>query len=259
MPELANVKIQGVNKHYQINGERINVLNGINLEVMSGEFVCIVGASGCGKSTLLKMLVGLEKPTSGDIFIGSHKVQSPSVECGMVFQEARLCPWLTVAGNIGFGIAKKLRRRERAKIVGDHIRLVGLEGFERAFAGQLSGGMQQRVSIARALVNRPALLLLDEPLGALDAMTRINMQTEILRIWEKEKTTMILVTHDIDEAVYLGDRVVVLSSRPGEIRQDIKVELARPRDRTSDDFALIRRRVYREFFKDSNNQPEYFL
>lgn len=256
---LANVAVKAVNKEFHINGERIDVLKEINLEVKSGEFVCIVGASGCGKSTLLKMLAGLEKPTSGEIFIGSRKVQSPSVDCGMVFQEARLCPWLTVAGNIGFGIAKKVRRKERAGIVGDHIRLVGLEGFDQAFAGQLSGGMQQRVSIARALVNRPALLLLDEPLGALDALTRINMQKEILRIWEQEKTTMILVTHDIDEAVYLGDRVVVLSSRPGEIRQDIKVELGRPRDRTSDDFALIRRKVYREFFKDSSSQPEYFL
>lgn len=175
----------------------------------------------------------------------------------MIFQEARLFPWLNVEQNIEFGISKKITKREKKHLIYKHIELVGLEGFEKAFPNQLSGGMQQRVSIARALVNRPSLLLLDEPFGALDALTRINMQNEVLRIREIEKTTMILVTHDIDEAIYLGDRVVVMSSRPGTIKKNIPIDLPRPRERMTPDFFNIRKEIYFEFFGSSEIPIEY--
>jgi len=176
------LKIKSLNKVFEIGSRNLEVLKDINLEVEAGEFVSIVGSSGCGKSTLLKMIIGLEEVTEGDIMIGARKVTKPSVECGMVFQEARLCPWLSVEKNIEFGIAKKMTPKEKQKTVKEHIDLVGLTGFEKALPKQLSGGMQQRVSIARALVNNPGLLLLDEPFGALDALTKINMQNEVLKL-----------------------------------------------------------------------------
>ena len=205
------------------------------------------------------MIIGLENTTSGEIVIGRRKVVKPSIDCGMIFQEARLYPWLNVEKNIKFGISKKMSKKEKDKTVEEHIELVGLNGFEKALPKQLSGGMQQRVSIARALVNSPDILLLDEPFGALDALTRINMQNEILRIWEAEKKTMVLVTHDIDEAIYLGDRVIVLSSRPGQIKKIFPVDLPRPRERTSDDFLAIRKKIYLEFFENSAISLEYYI
>lgn len=177
----------------------------------------------------------------------------------MVFQEARLLPWLTVWDNIAFGCRKETPEAEKRIQVEEHLDLVGLRGFEKAYPHQLSGGMQQRVSIARALVNRPEVLLLDEPFGALDAMTRITMQQEVLRIWEKERTTMILVTHDIDEAIYLGDRVVVMSSRPGTIRRVVTVPLPRPRDRSAYEFVQIRKAIYAEFFDDVQRPFAYAI
>jgi len=257
--EKKGLKVDHIIKNFEISGEEVEALSDINLEVKEGEFVSIVGASGCGKSTLLKLIIGLEKSTSGEIVIGDRKVERPSIDCGMVFQEARLYPWLNVEKNIEFGISKKLSKKEKNKTVVEHIELVGLNGFEKALPKQLSGGMQQRVSIARALVNRPDILLLDEPFGALDALTRINMQNEVLRIWEAEKKTMILVTHDKDEAIYLGDQVVVLSSRPGKIKKIISVDLPRPRERTSDEFIAIRKKVYLEFFENTETSPEYYI
>lgn len=253
----ADVKITNIRKTFKINSETIEVLNNIDLNIKPGEFISIVGSSGCGKSTLLKIIVGLGKASSGEVTLDGQKVTKPTIECGMVFQEARLLPWLTVEQNIEFGISKKINMLEKKKLIADHIKLVGLKGFEKAIPSQLSGGMQQRVSIARALINRPGVLLLDEPFGALDALTRINMQNEILRIWETEKTTMILVTHDIDEAIYLGDRVVVMSSRPGTIKKIVPVELARPRDRTNPDFFSIRKKIYAEFFGSTEITIEY--
>lgn len=249
------LNINNANKYFKIGNETINVLSDIKVDVKSGEFVSIVGSSGCGKSTLLKIIVGLENTSSGEIKLGKKLVTKPSIECGMVFQEARLFPWLTVEKNIGFGISKNTT--EKKKIIEEHIQLVGLNGFEKALPRQLSGGMQQRVSIARALVNRPKLLLLDEPFGALDALTRINMQNEILRIWRAESNTMILVTHDIDEAIYLGDRVIIMSDRPGTIKRIINVDIPRPRDRTSLEFVRIRKIVYDEFFKGVEIPIEY--
>lgn len=251
------LNINDVSKEFKINNTSIKVLSDIKITVKPGEFVSIVGASGCGKSTLLKIIVGLEKASKGEIFLGKRVVTKSTIECGMVFQESRLFPWLTAEKNISFGISKKISENEKKKLIDDHIELVGLKGFEKALPSQLSGGMQQRVSIARALVNRPNILLLDEPFGALDALTRINMQNEILRIWKAEENTMLLVTHDIDEAIYLGDRVVIMSSRPGTIKKIVNVDLPRPRDRTSLDFVKIRKEIYDEFFESFEVPIEY--
>jgi sulfonate transport system ATP-binding protein len=256
-----SVQIQSLNKTFIIDGRPLEVLANINLDISEGEVVSIVGASGCGKSTLLKIIVGLGNATEGQVLLKNKKVERPSINCGMVFQEPRLYPWLTVDRNILLGISRDIGKAEKKKTVKEHIDLVGLNGFENALPNQLSGGMQQRVSIARALVNRPEVLLLDEPFGALDALTRIDMQQEILRIWEAERVTVILVTHDIDEAIYLGDRVVVMSRRPGAIKKIVPVDLPRPRDRNSEHFLDIRREVFREFFAEQQrtDKLEYYL
>lgn len=241
----THLKIQNVSKSYKIDKGSLSVLENIDLECERGEFISIVGTSGCGKSTLLKMIIGLEQPTDGKIILKDRAVTKPSIDCGMVFQEARLFPWLTVKENMEFGITRAMTAKEKEEIVERHIELVGLKGFERALPKQLSGGMQQRVSIARALVNSPDVLLLDEPFGALDALTRINMQNEVLKLWEYEQKTMVLVTHDIDEAIFLSDRIVVLSSRPGRIMDIVKVDLPRPRERSSDEFLKIRAKIFK--------------
>jgi len=244
----AALQIQGLHKSYDLADGPLTVLADVNLEVSPGEIISIVGASGCGKSTLLRLIGGLEEPTRGGILLGGVPVRGPGLDRGMVFQESRLFPWLTAEENIAFGCRKGMAEGERQKTVEGHLALVGLSGFGKALPGQLSGGMQQRAAIARALVSRPQLLLLDEPFGALDALTRIQMQEEILRIWEAEKTTLVLVTHDIDEAVFLGGRVLVMSNRPGTFRKTIPVDLPRPRDRGRLAFIKIRNEIYGEFF-----------
>lgn len=260
MAELRNeVKIEHVNKFYPLDNDRIQVLDNINFTVKPGEFVSIVGTSGCGKSTLLKLLVGLEKATDGRITVGDRKVEGPSLSVGMVFQEARLYPWLTIEKNIAFGISPSVPKELHREIIAEHIKKVGLEGFEKAYPTQLSGGMQQRASIARALVGNPDVLLLDEPFGALDAFTRINMQNSILDIWEKERRTMILVTHDIDEAIFLSDRIVILSERPGKIKEIINVNLPRPRDRSNNQFLEIRKKILMNFLGGKDISIEYYI
>ena len=259
MKESENLEIEHVKKIFQIKDVSFEVLTDIDLKIRAGEFISIFGASGCGKSTLARMIAGLEKTTDGEIKIGGKRVEKPYVHIGMVFQEARLFPWLTVEKNIAFGIHEKLPAEEKKKLVAEHIKMVGLENFEKALPGQLSGGMQQRVSIARALINHSAVLLLDEPFGDLDALTRIHMQNGILKIWEQEKTTMILITHDIDEAIFLSDRIFVMGKNPGEIKKEIRVDLARPRGRNSYDFVNIRRAIYQEFFENSEVEIEYYL
>lgn len=255
----SSVKIEKLSKNYSIEKEEIPVLKQITLDIHEGEFICIVGKSGCGKSTLLRIIAGLEKESSGEITRNGRKITKPTIECGMVFQQARLFPWRTVEQNIAFGVPRHVNRREKKRLVQSHIKLVGLQGFEKALPKQLSGGMQQRVSIARGLVNNPQILLLDEPFGALDAFTRLNMQNEVMRIWQQEKKTMILVTHDIDEAIYLADRIVVLGSRPGQVKSIIPVRLPRPRNRTNEEFGLIRKKVYGEFFEETEVDIEYYL
>lgn len=248
--------IENLSKSYRVQNEEVKALLEINLTIADGEFVAIVGSSGCGKSTLLKIIAGLENGYTGMVLLGKERIAGPGLDRGMVFQEHRLLPWLTVEKNISFGL-KDRTSTASAKTVSEHLDLVGLSGFANAYPYQLSGGMAQRVSIARALVNQPQLLLLDEPFGSLDALTKIQMQQEVLRIKEVEKTTMILVTHDIDEAIFLGDRVVVMSNRPGTIRKIIPIELARPRDRSSNEFAQIRRAIYKEFFVEAENPFAY--
>jgi sulfonate transport system ATP-binding protein len=253
------VHFNNVEKVFPLDGEYLEVLDRINLDIHPGEFVSIVGNSGCGKSTLLKMLVGLDNPTKGEIKVGNRVVDSPKSDVGIVFQEARLFPWLTIEKNIEFGIEKNVSKENRKNIIRNAIELVGLLGFEKAYPAQLSGGMQQRAAIARALVGKPDVLLLDEPFGALDAFTRISMQNEVLKIWEKEKRTMILVTHDIDEAIFLSDRIVILSERPGRIKEVISVNLERPRDRSREEFLHIRKKILTSFIGNTGLDLEYYI
>lgn len=248
MAETGNIlEIRDLHKDFHIKGQRFQVLSGVNLTVRSGELVAIVGASGCGKSTLLKLITSLEPITSGEILLDGEQVSGPSPKCSMIFQEARLFPWLTVAQNIGFVIPDSVPKAEKKKMVDYYTELVGLTEFKNAVPNQLSGGMQQRVSIARALATRPELLLLDEPFGALDAFTRMSMQQELLRIWEQDKTTMVIVTHDIDEAIVLSNRVVIMGKNPGVVRKIVDVDLPFPRSRTDEAFLAIRGTIMKEF------------
>lgn len=252
----TNLIIEGISKSYEVNKEKKEILVDINIGIGKGEFVSIVGHSGCGKSTLLKIIAGLVQADEGLVKLDNKIINKPDTDRGMVFQEHRLFPWLNIRDNVSLGL-HNLDKKDREKITLEHLELVKLQEFADAYPHQLSGGMSQRAAIARGLVNSPGILLLDEPFGALDALTRIQMQQEILRIWEHEQTTMILVTHDIDEAIYLADRVVVLSSRPGKIEEIIPIDLPRPRDRSSLEFAKIKRRVYEYFFKDVEILPDY--
>lgn len=252
-------ELNHVEKSFELDGQELKVLKDIDLKAKKGEFISIVGASGCGKSTVLRILLGLEQASAGQVLVDGQTVEKPTVKTGMIFQEARLFPWLTVEKNIAFGIHEKISKEEKKKQIDEMIDLIGLKGFEKALPAQLSGGMQQRVNIARALINKPGLLLLDEPFGALDALTRINMQNEMLKIWEKENTTMVLITHDIDEAIFLSDTIIVLSDKPGVISKRISVDMSRPRDRNSDAFTSIRKVIYQEFFENSSVDIDYYL
>jgi ABC-type nitrate/sulfonate/bicarbonate transport system ATPase subunit len=249
----AALTLRGVEKAYPLGGERsLAVLQGIDLDVASGEIVVIVGGSGCGKSTLLRIIAGLEPRDRGSIAVGDRAVSGPGKDCGMVFQEHRLFPWLTVEQNVAFGVPDLLPD-ERRRTVAEHIALVGLTGFEKAYPQQLSGGMSQRAALARALAPRPRVLLLDEPFGALDALTKLRMQAELLRIWRAEQSTFLLVTHDVEEAIYLGSRIVVLSGRPGRVQHVIDVTLERPRERTSPEFSALRRSVLSELLAEERD------
>jgi sulfonate transport system ATP-binding protein len=253
------LRAEKIYKEYEINNDKFVVLNDLNLEVKKGEFISIVGASGCGKSTFLKMISALEFPTSGLIKINNNEVSAPLPEVSMIFQDARLLPWKNIQKNIEFVIPDSKGKKEKHKISDELIKLVGLEQFRNAIPSQLSGGMQQRVNIARGLATSPEILLLDEPFGALDAFTRINMQNELLRIWDAEKTTMILVTHDIDEAIFLSDRIIVVSERPGTVKCEIPIKMERPRNRNDNDFLMIRKKIMMEFLGESNIDIDYYI
>jgi len=219
---------------------------------MYGEFVCVLGPSGCGKTTLLRIIAGLEEPTGGAILLNNKEITGPGSDRGMVFQEFGLFPWRTVRKNIEFGLEiRKVEKEERRKISDKYIDLVGLKGFENSHPYELSGGMKQRVGIARALANDPEILLMDEPFGALDAQTRNLMQKELLRIWSEMKKTVVFITHSVDEAVFVADRVVVMSARPGNIRYVFNVEWERPRDRASVEFASLRKKILAELEKET--------
>ncbi|MBK1636483.1 ABC transporter ATP-binding protein [Rhodovulum adriaticum] len=226
----ALLTLDGVGKTFDVDGKPVAAVDSVDLAIAENEFVSIVGSSGCGKSTLLNIVGGLEEATAGEVRIAGKPVTGPGRDRGFVFQGYSLFEWKTVAGNIRFALEKsRLSRAEKAERVEHFIDAVGLRGFENAYPGQLSGGMRQRVAIARALVYRPRILLMDEPFGALDAQTRGMMQELLLRVWGDHKVTVLFVTHDVDEAVFLADRVVVLASRPGRIKREIRVPLARPR------------------------------
>ena len=216
------------------------VLDDISVSLTDGELVSLVGPSGCGKSTLLRLIAGLDFPDSGELLVDGQPVTGPSAERGLVFQDPNLFPWLTVRRNIEAGLVARGLLKTRRGEVDDFMRLVGLEAFANAYPHHLSGGMSQRVALARALINHPKVLLLDEPLGALDAFTRMKMQDEVLRLWQARRTTMLLVTHDIDEAIYMSDRIMMMTQRPGRIERIISVDLVRPRDRSSREFLQLR-------------------
>ena len=242
--EAASLRVWHVTKEFASPDGGVtpgaHALDDVSLSIAAGELVSIVGPSGCGKSTLLRMLAGLTSPTSGELAIGAEPITEPSAERGLVFQDPNLFPWLTVRRNIEVGLVARGVLREKRAEVDEFMRLVGLESFANSFPHHLSGGMAQRVSLARALINHPRVLLLDEPLGALDAFTRMRMQDEVLHLWRAHGTTMLFVTHDIDEAIYMSDRIVIMTQRPGKIEQIIPVELDRPRDRSSSDFLRLR-------------------
>lgn len=238
------VQIDHLNKSF----EDVHALEDISLFVEEGEFLSVIGVSGCGKSTLIRIIGGLETASSGTVLVNGQAVLKPTRKIGFVFQDHRLLPWLTVTENIRLALNKD--EKNQKETVEKYLTLVGLEKFADAYPKQLSGGMAQRVAIARSLANRPDILLLDEPFGALDAMTRISMQLELQKIWKAQKTTMILITHDIDEAVYLGQRVVVMSPRPGKIKKIVPVSNICHYDRTGTDFAITKEHIYKEFFRN---------
>ncbi|MDR2657672.1 MAG: ABC transporter ATP-binding protein [Oscillospiraceae bacterium] len=231
----------------QPDGEEISALSNMGLRIEPGEFVCLIGPSGCGKSTFLRLVAGLIQPTSGELFLDEKPIAGTGADRGLVSQDPTLFPWLNVYNNVAYGLKIRKVFNEKKADAQTYINLVGLTGFERSYPHQLSGGMAQRVSLARALVNEPKVLLLDEPLGALDAFTRMNMQDEILRIWKERGTTMLMVTHDVDEAIYLADRVFVMTPRPAKIEQVIKIEIGRNpnhgRSRDDPDFLLMRAKI----------------
>jgi ABC-type nitrate/sulfonate/bicarbonate transport system ATPase subunit len=240
----GEVTVRHLSETYTLNGKPLSVLKDLNLTIRSGESLAIVGASGSGKTTLLRILAGLEDADSGDVLIDGRRIRGVGTERAVIFQEPRLLPWLTVIDNIGFGLETRGLSRDEAHFIAQrYVELVGLKGFETAYPRQLSGGMAQRVGIARALAVQPEILLLDEPLGALDAMTKIGMQQELARIWKEEDVTTVLVTHDLEEAIFLADRILILPRERGEEPRLIDIDLARPRDRSAPDFVRQREKL----------------
>ncbi len=249
------LEFRDVSKSYRnAHQTSLQVLDGISFSAEEKEFVCLLGPSGCGKSTLLKMAAGLEQVTSGTIFIGDQTITTPQPGCNMVFQDYALFPWLTVERNIGFGLELKEKSKEEIQeAVSRFVQLVGLKGFEKSLPSQLSGGMKQRVALARALILSPKVLLMDEPFGALDSFTRMEMQEELTRLWQRQPFTVVFVTHDIEEAVYLADRILVMSPRPGRIKTIVDVSLPRPRHRTEDRFTQLRNFLLEQY--ESTSAP----
>jgi NitT/TauT family transport system ATP-binding protein len=255
------IEIDNVSKIYNQNsGSSVKALDGAKLNIVKGEFICLLGPSGCGKTTLLNLVAGFEEPSGGRIIINGEEVKKPSIKNVTIFQNYGLLPWRTVQGNVELGLESLRFERKRVKeIAREYIELVGLSDFRKHHPYQLSGGMQQRVAIARALAVDPDIIFMDEPFGALDAMTRMKMQDEISNIWERKKKTILFVTHDIDESVFLADRIVVMTPYPGRIKSIINVPLARKRDRTHPDFLKIRDKVFTEFEMKEKDKVEYYL
>ena len=238
--------IRGVTKRFAVGDGEVEALAPVDLTIPQGEFVCMIGASGCGKSTLLRIIAGFEEPTTGDVAIYGNAIAGPGSDRGMVFQDYALFPWMTVRENISFGPRQRqLPREEIERTTDEFIKMVGLERFADRYPNQLSGGMKQRVAIARVLANNANILLMDEPFGALDALTREQLQHELLQIWARTGVTAIFVTHSVEEAVLLADRVLVMTAGPGRIDSDFRIDLARPRDVSSPEFNALRRDIAR--------------
>src|SRR5580692_7955293 len=241
----TKLRAEGISMIFRRDGNETAVLDNISLDVHEGEFICLLGPSGCGKSTMLNTMAGFLAPSSGTVTIDGEPVTGPDPRRIFVFQERGVFPWLTVEGNIGFGIAG-LPREDRGQRIAHYIQMVGLGGFEKSYPSELSGGMKHRLEVARALAVNPDMLLLDEPFGALDSITRLTMRKELLRIWEAERKTIIFVTHDIDEAVQLADRVVVMSARPAAIQQIVKIDIPHPRDISSARYLELRDGIFEQ-------------
>lgn len=242
------VNVEGISMTFSRQGQSTQVLDSVNLQIKPGELVCLLGPSGCGKSTLLNIIAGFIKPTAGYVMVDQHHVKKPGADRGFVFQQYSLLPWKTTYQNVEFGLKiKGIPKAERQDMVGEYLNLVGLAKYRNAYPNQLSGGMQQRASIVRALVNSPSVLLMDEPFAALDAQTRHMMQELLLNIWSTLKTTVIFVTHDIEEAIFLGDRIFVMGVKPGRIKAELTIPLARPRhvdDMLTPEFSQLSRNVF---------------
>jgi ABC-type nitrate/sulfonate/bicarbonate transport system ATPase subunit len=258
---VGEIKIENVSKHFtQSDGTTLTALDHVNLTVKAGSFISLIGPSGCGKTTLLRAIAGLNLADEGTVSLDGEIITKPGYDRGFAFQQANLYPWLSIKKNIAFGLKARGIYQSQKEELDKYIEMVGLKGFENSYPHQLSGGMNQRAALARALVGHPKVLLLDEPLGALDAFTRMTMQDEILRIWKEHEMTMIMVTHDVDEAVYLSDQVVVMTPRPAKIEQVIDIELGRPRARGNDDFLKYRTKILEILnYAGENKEPEYYL
>lgn len=240
----ALLEIKGLSKTFSVKGKTFEALYDVNFSVGDKEFMCLLGPSGCGKTTLLRIMAGLERPTSGAVLLDGEPIEGPAPQRGMVFQEYSLFPWRTILDNVAFGLELQgVSKDERYDKARKYLKVVGLEEFENSYPHELSGGMKQRVAIVRALVNNPKALFMDEPFGALDAQTRNVMQAELLRIWQEQQKTVVFVTHSVDEAIYLADRVVIMSARPGQINEILEIEIPRPRVRTSSEVNWYRQRV----------------
>ncbi len=251
---LIKLKIDNVVKEYEGRNGKTVALNGVNLDIKENEFICVVGPSGCGKSTLLNIIAGLHEPTSGAAYLDGKKIEGTGVERGVVFQQYALFPWRTVLKNVMFPLEmKKTPKAEAEAIALKYIKAVGLEGFENSYPKELSGGMKQRVAIARAYAADPEVLLLDEPFGALDAQTRVQLQTELLETWQKEKKTCFFITHDVDEAIILAQRVIIMSARPGRIKKIVDVDIPYPRTqatKTDPRFLELKTEVWNEVYQE---------
>ena len=245
MAETVTLQLNHVSKSFaKVEKEGItNALGNIDLTMHDGEFISLVGTSGCGKSTILRLIAGLIPPTMGTLMVNGEEITGPDPSRGMVFQKPTLFPWLTVEKNISFSLKLQGKLKGNEEKVERMLRIIGLESFRNDYPGQLSGGMAQRVSLVRSLINEPDILLLDEPLGALDAFTRMNMQDEILKVWQEKKQLAIMVTHDVDEAIYMGTRVIVMDAHPGRVVSDIKIDQAYPRERSSQTFVACRNEI----------------
>ena len=248
------LSIERVMKTYQSrSGSAVEALRQFDLEIAAGEFVVVVGPSGCGKSTLLNMLAGFSKPTQGSLRVAGQPIAGPDIDRGMVFQSYALFPWLSVIGNVEFGLERKgVPRAKRRLLAMEYLTMVGLQDFADKHVTELSGGMKQRTAIARAFATEPSIIFMDEPFGALDALTRRFLQKELLRIWGEHKKTIVFITHSVPEAIFLADRIVVMTARPGTIKCEIQVDLPHPREITSDAFRELERRIYSELDEELN-------